>query len=138
MSGSLSGELVLVADDNADNAELLAVVLANAGADVRTAASAHEVLELVGKPWTPDALLLDISLPDMTGYALLDAIRSSAPWQAIPAVAVTGHAYDSDKDRAVAAGFAAHIAKPFDGEAVVDIVEKLTAPDSTDDARCRP
>jgi CheY-like chemotaxis protein len=127
VSGSLSGRLVLVADDNVDNAELLAVVLANAGAEVRTAATAREVLDLVGEAWTPDAILLDISLPDMTGYELLGAIRSTAPWQSIPAVAVTGHAYESDKDRATAAGFAAHIAKPFDGEAVVILIEKLVA-----------
>jgi CheY-like chemotaxis protein len=123
----LTGKLLLVVDDDADNAEVLAYILEGAGAEVRTAGSAREVLDLVAGTWRPDALLLDISLPDMDGYALLEAIRVEPRWHDIPAVAVTGHAYDTDKQRSTEAGFAAHVAKPFEGPEVVALLTTLTA-----------
>jgi CheY-like chemotaxis protein len=118
--------LLLVVDDDADNAEVLAYILEGTGAQVRTAGSAREVLDLVAGTWRPDALLLDISLPDMDGYALLDAIRVEPRWRDIPAVAVTGHAYATDKKRSSEAGFAAHVAKPFEGPEVVALLTTLT------------
>jgi CheY-like chemotaxis protein len=123
---ALARKAVLVADDNADNAELLEVILGNEGADVRTAATAREVLDLLATSWRPDALLLDISLPDMDGYALLEAIRNKPLFHDVPAVAVTGRAYERDKQRAADAGFAIHVTKPFDGEALVHVVARLT------------
>jgi CheY-like chemotaxis protein len=123
---ALASKAVLVADDNADNAELLEVILGNEGADVRTAATAREVLALLATSWKPDALLLDISLPDMDGYALLETIRNEPLLHDVPAVAVTGRAYERDKQRAADAGFALHVTKPFDGEALVHVVARLT------------
>lgn len=123
----LTRKLLLVVDDDADNAEVLAYILEGAGAQVRTAGSAREVLEIVAGAWLPDAVLLDISLPDMDGYRLLEAIRNEPRWRDIPAVAVTGHAYKTDKERSSEAGFAAHVAKPFEGPDVIALLTTLTA-----------
>lgn len=119
---------MLVADDDPDNAELLAFILADAGADIRTAHSASEVLELVGSGWKPDVALLDIGLPDMDGYRLLREIRNVPGLGGVPAVAVTGHAYERDRTKAVEAGFTVHVTKPYDGEAVVHLVAALATP----------
>ena len=70
-------------------------------------------------------VLLDIEMPDMDGYELLSAIRNHTDLHSVPAVAITGLGYPSDKDRAFAAGFEAHMTKPFDRAALTDLVEWL-------------
>ena len=123
---ALDGTSVLVADDDTDSLEILEYIMAAEGATVRTAKSAGEALQLL-PTWTPDVMLLDIEMPVMNGYELLSAIRSQPALLDVPAVAVTGLGYPSDKDRAFAAGFAAHVTKPFDGSALIALVEWLAS-----------
>ena len=121
----LAGAALVVADDHADSADLLEMVLARAGAEVRTAGTGAEVLELI-RTFRADAFLLDITLPDMDGYALLQAIRAVPGFATTPAVAVTGHASDrNDTKEGSLLGFASHIVKPFDRLALVGVVAKL-------------
>src|SRR5580658_6585971 len=98
MTAKLDGTAVLVADDDPDNLELLGFVISAEGATVRTASSGREALDLLPN-WTPDVLLLDIEMPDMDGYQLLSAIRRHAGLHDVPAIAVTGLGYPSNKDR---------------------------------------
>jgi CheY-like chemotaxis protein len=121
----LSGRAVLLADDDPDNLELIAFIFGDAGATVRTAGTSEDVLALL-REWRPAVMLLDISMPEMNGYDLLAAIRSDPAMREVPAIAVTGAASDHDRRQAVAAGFAAHVSKPFDGEALVHLVRELT------------
>ena len=125
LGSPLAGTTVIVADDNADSADLLEIVLAHAGASVRKAGSGAEVLELM-RTVRADVFLLDISLPDMNGYELLDAIRAVPGFAKTPAVAVSGHA-PRDDDRAGEAGFAVHMVKPLDRIALVHAVAELVA-----------
>jgi CheY-like chemotaxis protein len=130
---ALAGTSVLLVDDDADNSELLALYVEAQGADVRTAESARAALELL-KTWKPDVMLLDISMPEMDGYDLLKAIRLDPTLRDTPAIAVTAHAFERDKRRAAQATFSAHVSKPYDCEALLYIVEKLTvAKPSVDD-----
>jgi CheY-like chemotaxis protein len=126
MTAKLDGTAVLVADDDPDNLELLEFVICAEGATVRTASSGREALALLPN-WTPDVLLLDIEMPDMDGYQLLLAIRRHAGLHDVPAVAVTGLGYPSNKDRSFAVGFEAHMTKPFDEAALIDLVEWLAS-----------
>ena len=128
MPKELSGRTLLVADDDQDNAELLTLVVEGAGARVRMVTSAAAALEVVSAPWGPDALLLDIGLPDLDGYALLREIRKVPGLSRVPAVAVSGYTSAGHKKRAAEAGFAVHVSKPYDPEAVVHLVAKLTSP----------
>lgn len=121
---------VLVTDDHEDSADLLEMVLSGHGADVRTAYSAAQSLTLLDG-FSPDALLLDISMPGMDGYELLARIRDREGLAHVPAVAVTGHASERDRSKAAAAGFAVHTAKPVDGEALVHLLTHLLRPSST-------
>jgi two-component system CheB/CheR fusion protein len=125
MSGALTGTAVLVAEDDPDNAELLVCLIEHEGGVVRAAKSAREVLEILVS-WTPDVLLLDISLPDMDGYELLGHIRLRPGLLDVPAIAVTGYGHD-DKLSSTSAGFATHVTKPFDGDALLEIVAKFAA-----------
>jgi CheY-like chemotaxis protein len=123
---SLAGTAVLVVDDDADSLEILAYLVGQEGGTVRGASSAREALELL-LTWTPDVLLLDISMPEIDGYELLSTIRGVARLRDVPAIAVTAHAYETDKQRCIEAGFAEHISKPYDGAALLELVARLAS-----------
>jgi len=125
-SSALDGVRVLIVDDQADTREVLSVLLAGAGAEVRTSASAAEALATLAR-WQPDVLLADIAMPGEDGYALLSAVRSLAPTRGgeIPALALTAYAHPQDRERALAAGFHDYIAKPFEPPALVAAIAKL-------------
>jgi CheY-like chemotaxis protein len=125
MRQALVGVSVLLVDDEPDNSELLGLYVEAQGASVRIASSGREALELVSS-WKPDIMLLDISMPEMDGYDLLKAIRRDPALRNTPAVAVTAHAFERDKRLAAQATFSAHVSKPYDCEALLYIVEKLT------------
>jgi CheY-like chemotaxis protein len=77
--------------------------------------------------WTPDVLLLDIAMPEMDGCELLTTIRGIERLREVPAVAVTARAFERDKERSANAGFAAHVSKPYQIEALVDVIGGLVA-----------
>ena len=129
MAGALDGAQGLVADDDEDSLEVLAFIVSQEGATVRTANHATGVLELL-LTWTPDLLLLDISMPVMDGFELLSSIRGTARLGEIPAVAVTAHAYEVDRRRCLDAGFAEHVGKPYDPEAMIALVTRIVVPQS--------
>lgn len=124
MRAALGGTSVLVADDDADSLEILQLLIGEQGGAVRAAGTAREALEVL-LTWTPHLLVLDISMPDMDGYALLETIRCVPRLRAVPAVAVTAHAYESDKRRCIEAGFVEHIPKPFDPTLLIDVLAGL-------------
>lgn len=104
---------VLVVDDNHDAASSLAEWLSIAGHDVRTAPGGREALDC-GSTFIPDAVLLDIGMPEMDGYEVARRIRAE-PWGAhVLLVAVTGWGQAEDQRRTRDAGFDAHLTKPPD------------------------
>jgi PAS domain S-box-containing protein len=123
---SLGGRTVLLVEDHEDARELVASVLATAGAEVVTAASAAEALDRLEQV-TPDVLVADLGLPDEDGYALLRRIRAMTAFdaKALPAVALTAYARASDRERAMSAGFLAFIVKPVDPVALVKVIESV-------------
>ena len=124
MVAALSGIAILIADDNVDTLDVLRDLTAFEGATVRTAINAREALAVL-RTWTPDVLLLDLSMPDMDGCELIAVIRRQPALRGILAVAVTGYGEASDKLRCAEAGFEAHITKPFDGDTLVQLIASL-------------
>lgn len=121
---------VLVVDDQIDTCEFVARVLAERGAEVRTATSAADALDLIRE--APPALLVsDIGMPHMDGYALIHTVRALPAEQGgqMPAIAMTAFARDSDRERALAAGFDRHLAKPVDPADLVTMIAALTGRD---------
>jgi two-component system, chemotaxis family, CheB/CheR fusion protein len=104
---------ILVADDNRDNAESVSMLLKLSGHEVHLAHTGAEALD-VAKRVRPDIAILDIGMPDLTGYQLAERIRHEAWGEHITLIAVTGWGQDSDKRRALAAGFDHHLTKPVD------------------------
>ncbi|NEQ27875.1 MAG: response regulator, partial [Microcoleus sp. SIO2G3] len=74
----LEGLRVLVVDDDADNCNLIAFILESAGAEVMTAASAVEALQVMGQ-FEPNLLISDIAMPEVDGYSLIRRVRTLAP-----------------------------------------------------------
>jgi CheY-like chemotaxis protein len=121
---ALNGTAILMADDDAELLAVLEGLIADEGATVRSATSAREALEVL-RTWTPDVILLDISMPDMDGCELLMLIHRQADLRAVPAVAVTGYDDARDRRRCTQAGFAGHITKPFYAETLVKLIATL-------------
>jgi CheY-like chemotaxis protein len=123
----LAGVRVLVVDDDDDARESIATLLATCAAEVTTAASSREALEVLQREGeAQDVLVSDIGMPDVDGYALLRAIRAlgSDGARVLPAIAVTAYAGAVDRRRALAAGYRFHLSKPVDqGELVAAVAE---------------
>ncbi len=112
---------ILVADDNRDAAESLAMLLEMAGHEVRVANLGRAALSLA-QVFRPDTALLDIGMPDMSGYEVAQCLRGE-PWAAnILLIALTGWGQDSDRRRALEAGFDHHLIKPIDPDQLAGLI----------------
>jgi signal transduction histidine kinase/DNA-binding response OmpR family regulator len=107
---------VLVIEDDEDTREMMRLTLEHDGHRVETAASAAEGVELALRT-SPDAVLVDIGLPSVDGYAVAQRIRAGLGGFVL-LVAVTGYGREDDRRRAAAAGFDAHLVKPLDHESL--------------------
>ncbi len=108
---------VLVVDDNFDAAESLAIMLRLHGHDARVATSAASCLEMLDE-FVPDAFVLDIGLPGMSGFELAKALRARPEFAKADLIALTGYGQPEDVERIRAAGFNCHLVKPASPEAV--------------------
>ncbi len=117
---------VLVVDDNRDAAEMLAEALDALGYRTTVAHDGAEALRAVEEA-APDVALLDIGLPVMDGYELAGRLRGGPGGSAIKLVAVTGYGQESDRRRATAAGFDAHLVKPVQLDMVAELIARYRA-----------
>jgi len=133
-TGSLAGMRLLVVDDEMDAREVLGTMLRQAGAEVRAAASAIEAIGLL-RWWRPDVLVSDIGMPEEDGYALLRRVRALPPEQGglTPAIALTAYAGGQDRQRAIEAGFQAHLAKPIEPSTLVNTISHFIHQRTDDD-----
>ena len=104
---------ILVADDNLDSAESLAMLLTLEGYETRMAHDGIEALD-VATAFKPDVMLLDLGMPKLNGFEVCRSIRQQAWGKNITVVALTGWGQEEDKRRSLAAGVDAHLVKPVD------------------------
>ncbi len=111
----LHGIRILAVDDDRDALALVREILEATGATVATADSGQDALTALQRT-IPDVLLLDIGMPQMTGFELIERIRTSEDprVRAVPAAALTAYARSEDRIRALRSGFQLHLAKPVD------------------------
>jgi len=121
---SLQGLRILLVDDMEDALLLFAMLLEQEGAQVRTATSGAAALELLAQQ-AYDLLISDIGMPGMDGYALMSAVRQLPGQEQLHTMAMTGYGRKSDAERALQAGFDAHITKPVDFDALRESVAAL-------------
>jgi K+-sensing histidine kinase KdpD/CheY-like chemotaxis protein len=123
---SLHGLSVLIVDDEPDALEVMAAALQACGASVVSASSARDALQTLERDEV-DLLLSDIAMPGEDGCDLIRTIRAMPSFQlaAIPAAAVTAHAGEDERERALAAGFQMHLSKPVQPAALARAVATL-------------
>jgi len=121
---SSQGRFALIVDDVADVTEMLEVLLTHAGYNVVTAASAKAALAAAREKQF-DVIISDIGMPEMNGYQLAQALRELPEYKTVPLVAVTGYAMFDDQQKSKNAGFDAHMTKPIDPRALLDLIEEL-------------
>ena len=122
----LDGLRLLVVEDEASAREAFMEMLKSLGAEVKTAASAEDALEIF-KSYRPDVLVSDVSMPDEDGYSLIRKIRALKPAQGgnVPAIAVTAFAGAEDVELALAAGFHSHVVKPVNSVNLARAIAKV-------------
>jgi CheY-like chemotaxis protein len=123
---NLQGIQILVVDDEVDSREFVAFVLEQDGADVTTAASGLEALQILAQS-KPDILLSDIGMPEMDGYALMRQVINLTAEHGgkIKAIALTAYAGEFDQQQALAAGFQMHLSKPIEPAELIAVIAKI-------------
>lgn len=104
--------LILIVEDNEKNMKLVRDVLQAKGYQTVEAVTAEEGLRLA-REQRPDAVLMDIQLPGMSGLQALAALRADTATAAIPVIAITASVMDQDRANIIAAGFDGYISKPI-------------------------
>ena len=116
----LNGMRILVVEDNQINQQVAEELLISEGANVALAANGQLGVDAVrfANPQF-DAVLMDLQMPVMDGFAATRAIRELPGFAGLPIIAMTANAMDSDRDDCLAAGMNAHVGKPFELSALV-------------------
>jgi CheY-like chemotaxis protein len=115
---------ILVVDDNRDSAKSLALLLKLTGNETQTAFDGLQAVELA-ETFKPDLVLMDIGLPKLSGYEACRRFRQQ-PWSKnLVLVALTGWGQEEDRQKSKAAGFNAHMVKPVELPALMNLIEGL-------------
>lgn len=124
--GSIRASRVLVVDDYRDAADLLAEALRARGHDARTAFDGHAAI-VAATEFHPDVVFLDIGLPLMDGYEVVQQLRALPGGREMYLVAVTGYSEESDQRRSREAGFDTHLVKPIDIRSLDPLLDAVAA-----------
>jgi CheY-like chemotaxis protein len=120
-----AGQKVLIVDDDLRGAFALGSALAAHGLTVARAASGAEALDAVARDPALRAVLMDIAMPELDGYATAARIRELEQGTKIPIVAVTFEATAADRAKALAAGMDEHVPKPVDVTRLLSLLDEL-------------
>ena len=128
--GTAPARRVLLVDDSVDAAEALSMLLETLGHEVRTMHDGTSALAIVDE-FRPEAVILDIGLPGMDGFALARELRKRPSTRDVLLIALTGYGGDEDRLRARAAGFDHHLVKPVSFVDLEDLIARSFGPDQT-------
>ena len=119
----MTGEQVLIAEDNQKNMKLFRDVLLAKGYRTLEATTGGEAVELAAEH-EPDLVLMDIQLPDLDGVQALGRLRADERTAGIPVLALTAQAMQGDRERFLAAGFDGYLSKPVDIRELIGTVRE--------------
>ena len=126
-AATISGKRILLAEDNALNAEIAEAILKNAGFSVTHAEDGIKCIEELVKmpPDYYDVILMDVQMPHMDGYTATKEIRKLPDARAqIPIIAMTANVYEEDKQRAFASGMTGFLAKPLNIKEMLKVLSE--------------
>ena len=119
----MTGEQILVVEDNEKNMKLFRDVLVATGFRTLEATTASEAVELASEH-TPDLVLMDIQLPDLNGVEALHLLRANERTATIPVLALTAQAMRGDRERFLAEGFDGYLSKPVNVQELIGVVRE--------------
>ena len=115
---------ILVVDDEPDIRLLVRITLDGEGYDVVEASNGEEALEQIERE-APDLVFLDLRMPGIDGWGVLDRLSKNGDLERIPVVVVSAHATHGSSQRALSLGCRAYISKPFDPDELVETAERI-------------
>lgn len=115
----------LVIEDNEDNMSLITFILHKSGYSTVWAETGKRGIELVVQE-KPDFIILDIQLPDISGFEVLRRIRTEEVDTTVPIIVMTSGAMSGDREKLLNAGCTGYIEKPIDAETVMAEIRKIT------------
>ena len=113
---------ILIVDDNEDNRDVLARRLQRRGFDITIAIGGREAVKQASDD-APDLILMDMNMPELDGWEATTQIRSNGI--AVPIIALTAHAMEGDRERAIEAGCTDYHTKPVELEKLTSLIETL-------------
>jgi len=126
-TGKLAGLRILVAEDNFVNQQIASELLSGEGAVVTLANHGQEALDLIAAAPEPfDLVLMDMQMPVMDGLTATVQIRTTQDATALPIVAMTANAMDTDREACLQAGMNDHVGKPFNMAHLVKVIRQVT------------
>ena len=126
---NMSAKKVLVVDDNEDIRNLISIILTGESYEVLAVETGTQALEIYTE-FKPDLILLDIMMPGISGFEVLEQIRDirSAKLNSVPIVMITAKSLTDDIDKAIKLGATSYIVKPFRAESLKQkVLENLTS-----------
>jgi two-component system, cell cycle response regulator DivK len=119
----MTGERILVVEDNEKNMKLFRDVLVATGYRMLEATTGTEAVDMASEHM-PDLVLMDIQLPDLDGVQALHRLRADVRTARIPVLALTAQAMHGDRERFLAAGFDGYLSKPVDVRELIGTVRE--------------
>ena len=119
---ALKGKMVLIVDDDVRNIFSLTKVLQNQGMEVLTALNGVEALEKMKENPGVEAVLMDLMMPEMDGYAAIKEIRKNGDWKTLPIITLTALAMKGERDKCIKAGASDYISKPVDPDQLMSLL----------------
>ena len=116
--------VILSAEDNPSNRRIIRDLFGSAGYAVIEARNGRDAVDLARRE-RPDLVLMDIQLPQVSGYDAARAMKTDPELRGIPIVAVTSYAFRGDDRKAIEAGCDEYVSKPFHPRALLELVERL-------------
>lgn len=120
---------ILVIDDTLLNRDLVQAVVEDIVGYACLLAEGAEQAQAILAEHTPDLILLDLAMPDVDGYALLQRLKSNPDTCDIPVVAVTALAFAADRERAFDLGVDDYVLKPFEVTELADVIHRFVPED---------
>jgi two-component system cell cycle response regulator DivK len=117
---------ILVIEDESDSMEFVQGLLEHHGINSMGATTGEEALEMLER-FRPKMIIIDLALPGLNGWDLLNAIKSNPALRKIPCVAITAYHTAELAERAIEAGFSAYFAKPLDATSFVRELEGIAS-----------
>lgn len=120
---------ILLVEDNEDNLVVYRTILEHVGYRVIVARDGEEGVSCA-REHRPDLILMDISIPRLDGWEATARLKSGRDTRLIPIIALTAHALEEDRQKAIEAGCVGYLAKPVEPRRVVQEVARFVGPAS--------